>query len=283
MNTKLGTLFGLLTAALLLVNPVTANTGLLGSSVTGTTLFPDAATLGGTLLGIALAGFALSRKRKISKILNSTILRSRASVGTFLLSVTLVIFGNGSAHALLISGSNYVASGPQESMTAVFTTPDGGVSTNSYSGLVELVVSGTGQSYFTHLNDAFHVYSPGPAPAIDAGYYQLTFGKTTLVAQNISQAAANYIVYDVDAGLDVTAPYLPQYRSDHTYNFVLDIGTLASNLHFGVSDGGFFDNSGAYNITVKQLAQSSVPEPGILALFGLGVAGIYHQRRKRAA
>ena len=218
-----------------------------------------------------------------SKISNSTIFRSKASVVTFLLSVTLAIFGNASAHALLISGSNYVASGPLESMTAVFNTPDGGVSANSYSGLVKLVVSGTGQSYFNYLNDAFHVYSPGPAPASDAGYYQLTFSNSTLVANNILQAAANFIAYDLDAGLDVNAPYLPQYRSDHTYNFVLDVGALASTLHFGVSDGVFADNSGAYNITLQQLVRSSVPEPTTLMLFGLGLAAIGYQRRKRVA
>jgi len=292
MHTKPGTLFGRLTATLPLINPLAANADLLGCSDTGTSQFHNAATLGGSLLGITLAGLDPSRKRRS---LNSTIFRSRASVATCLLSMTLMIFGNGSAHALLISGSNYVASGPQELMTADFTTPDGGVSANSYSGLVELVVSGTGQSYSENFNDAFYVYyiNGGPIPSTDfPGRFQLTFSTTTLLAvdqaqipqiSNISQvpqAAANYIVYDVDAGLDVSAPYLPLSRNDHTYNFVLDVGTLASQLHFGVSDDIFTDNSGAYSITLKQLARSSIPEPGTLALLGLGLAGIYYQRRK---
>jgi len=48
MNAKFGTFFGLLTATFMLVNPLTANAGLLGASVTGTPLFPDTTTLGGT-------------------------------------------------------------------------------------------------------------------------------------------------------------------------------------------------------------------------------------------
>src|SRR5439155_20907368 len=48
---------------------------------------------------------------------------------------------------------------------------------------------------------------------------------------------------------------LPAYNPEHEYTFVLDTGLAAPGpLHFGVSDGGFSDNSGAYIITVTQLS-----------------------------
>lgn len=157
----------------------------------------------------------------------------------------------------IIGGVVYVRSGPGESVTAPFTTPDGGVTTGSFSGLVELTVSGTGESSATRLNDAFWVFtdlSYNPiTPSNDLTWYQLSVDTQTLVAYNHKHARP-LVVYDLDADVEITQPYIPEYRPDHTYNIIIDLGAVVpASLHFGVSDGIFSDNSGQYNIMVYQL------------------------------
>ena len=208
----------------------------------------------------------------------------KRSLYSIVASVVLCCLGVSSpAAAYVIGGINYAATGPVEQMNAVFTQPDGGVSSGAYSGLVEVSVYGTGQSYFTSFNDAFHVFAGDQPTVQDAGYYQLTFSRSTLVANNIAQGAAYAIVYDIDVGLEVTSPYRPAYRSDHTYAFVLDVGTPETTLHFGVADGGFNDNTGVYALTLRQLTetQNDIPEPSVLALFGIGMSGLVFARRRR--
>ena len=53
---------------------------------------------------------------------------------------------------------------------------------------------------------------------------------------------------------------LPAYNPAHDYTFILET-RLASpgRLHFGVSDGGYNDNTGAHTLTVTQLVP--IPSP----------------------
>jgi hypothetical protein len=150
------------------------------------------------------------------------------------------------APPLLISGMAYVPAGPSETLTAAFTQPDGGVTSGAYKGYVLLHVTGVGQAYGAAYNDAFYLYTaPFAAPqnGHDGGYYQLTFGASPLQAFSLGSNARNFLV----------GP-LPPYNPAHDYTFVLDT-RLASpaRLHFGVSDGGYNDNSGAYTITATPL------------------------------
>jgi hypothetical protein len=153
-----------------------------------------------------------------------------------------------------------------ETLTASFLMPDGGMTTQSYSGIVHVTVSGIGQSLGQQYNDAFYLIS---SATHDANYYQLTFGTSPLVPFDPAQNAVNFVVGG-----------LPAYQPSHVYSFDLDTGLLVpGQLHFGVGDGNFSDNSGSYRITV-----SDAPEPASWAMMvgGFGLIGSALRSRRKA-
>ncbi|MHC4581403.1 MAG: hypothetical protein ACYS14_08090 [Planctomycetota bacterium] len=196
-----------------------------------------------------------------------------------LVTIIVLMLGAGIVKAqTTIEGVDYVQSGPAETVTAPFIPADPGsgppddepgadavVTTGLYCGLVELTVAGTGESLGPNLNDAADgSHNPLPTPYNDSIWYQLNVSTQTLLGWydpgfNITttpptQLAKHKIVYDLDADTEVSPVYVPAYRPDHTYSIVVDLGTdVPSQVHFGVSDGIFSDNSGAYTITVYQL------------------------------
>jgi len=148
--------------------------------------------------------------------------------------------------AVTVNGVTYAAAGPSETIAAAFTQPDGGVTAAAYKGFVLVHVTGVGQSYGATYNDAFYMYTApfgAPQNGHDGGYYQLTYGTRPLQAFSLGSNAKNYLV----------GP-LPPYNPAHDYTFVLATGLVyPGRLHFGVSDGGYNDNTGAYTITVTPL------------------------------
>lgn len=171
------------------------------------------------------------------------------------------------------------ARGQAETVTAAFTTPDAGITTNSYSGTVLVTVSGVGQSYSSAYNDAFYVYqdtsgnpitpsNPYYNPTNPNGlrYYQLAYSANPLSGNDYNNAADLSVVGG-----------LPAYSPSHSYTFFLNTGlTAPGKLHFGVIDGDYGDNTGAYTITL-----GSAPEPGIYAFLGsLALSGVFLRLRK---
>jgi hypothetical protein len=154
-----------------------------------------------------------------------------------------------------------------ETMSVPFTAPSFG-STNSYYDQVRITVSGTGFSNGSILNDAFYNFNGANASlGHDAFFYQLNFGISPLVAFN----GSNFATINAQNADNSIVGGLPAYSALHTYTFFLNVGTMTpSTLYFGVSDGGFGDNGGAYRITIEQ-----VPEPGALALVGLGLLALF--------
>jgi hypothetical protein len=150
------------------------------------------------------------------------------------------------------------------------TTPDGGVTTNLYSGKVRVGVSGISYLVGNLGADAFYTLFNNP-PYHDPNFYQLTFGTSPLVPLDPAQDAVNFM----PGGL-------PAYNPGHLYSFILDTGlSTPGQLHFGFSDGIFGDNSGGYTVTV-----ASVPEPGTWAMLVIGagaVGGMMRARRRRWA
>lgn len=148
-----------------------------------------------------------------------------------------------------------------ETITAAFTPATGGQTTGTYYGLVNVTVSGTGQSNGTLLNDAF--YSLSPAGQRNNPNYQLAFGTSPLMGSTTANAASNFIVGAV-----------PAYNASHVYSFILNTGlaqSAAGTLYFGVTDGVYSDNTGAFTINISQ----AVPEPATWAmmLMGFGMIG----------
>ena len=72
----------------------------------------------------------------------------------------------------------------------------------------------------------------------------------------------------------------------YAYRFVIDLGALtAQPLQFGVLDGVYGDNGGAYDLSLYQLragATGAVPEPESWALMLIGFGGIGAVSRIRA-
>jgi hypothetical protein len=182
-----------------------------------------------------------------------------------------------------IQGTRYIESGGIETLAVPFTASDGAVSSGSYAGFIRLNVSGTGVSCTPARNDSFYIYewlsgcsSPPTVPQHDPNYYQLTFDTVAIPPLASSRIATKFIYFDIDgAGEVASRPYLPAYRTDHTYSFIVDTGQASpSSLHFGVSDGGFGDNSGAYEIRITQLA---VAYPLTLLGAGTGTGSVTSQ------
>ena len=166
------------------------------------------------------------------------------------------------ASVLVFAVSVFATSGTSqasvmETLVVPFTTPSTPTA-NGYYDWVRITVSGTGFSLGSALNDAFYVLPGGPAH--DASYYQLNFGIVPLVPFNPARNADNFIIGG-----------LPAYNASHIYSFYLNTGVMSpTTLYFGVSDGAFGDNGGAYNIDIEQ-----VPEPSTLVLMGMALLSLF--------
>lgn len=110
-----------------------------------------------------------------------------------------------------------------------------------------------------------------PRVVLDPQYYQLNFGTSDNPfaggeANNIDQC----IVFIDNIGF-VTPGTIPDYDGlNHTYHFVFHVQTtIPSLLSFGVLDGIYYDNGGAFEITVFPVV--AIPEPAswCLAIGGL--------------
>jgi serine/threonine protein kinase len=120
-----------------------------------------------------------------------------------------------------------------ETLTVPFIDGTSGVSTQySYSGTVQVTVSGTGQAASTQWSDAFYRYTDRSGNPL-----------------NPPDHASCWVMYINSQPTD-TFVSTPTYQSSHSYTFMMT--APGGTLSFGVCDGVTTDNTGSYTITVTQ-------------------------------
>ncbi len=159
------------------------------------------------------------------------------------------------------------ASPLSDSLVAPFTTA-GGVSTlHTYSGIVRMVVSGSGSTKPPHEGDAFYRYKDASGslitPPVCGNDYTtdglwLSFdGNSQWPPYGTGAPVLTFTTY-VDGIGYVPLGTCPPYNPEHLYSVYLDLGNHAGILTFGVGDGGTYDNYGEYHI---EISQQQPPQP----------------------
>lgn len=212
-----------------------------------------------------------------------TLLRECARAARGLLLAAAI--GLASAAQAISIGDVYTRTSGGETFDAAFTDPIGGQTLGSYSGLVEVLVSGIG-SIGPGTADAFYVYN------YDQGgyYYELSLGTTgtPLQAFHPDQTILRAISFIDGVGAVGSFTRPGENLGDHSYHFVVDLAKIGvsspTQLQFGITEGQYGDNNGAYSVTVYQLAEgaSAVPAPATWAMMvmGFGMVGVALRKRR---
>ena len=124
-----------------------------------------------------------------------------------------------------------------EALTVPFVDGDVGVQTvNSYDGRVLVKVRGIGQASGSEWSDAFYIFTDYDGNPVEPWHPTEWFNWTLWVNGG-----------PVDAFVDPIPPYNP----DHVY--VFHIPVPEGPLTFAVGDAGIGDNTGEYQIVVRDL------------------------------
>lgn len=167
--------------------------------------------------------------------------QKRASIWTMCSTLLLV---------LLLTGNVWAASPAREPMagearggrtnetlTVPFVNGNVGVQTaNSYSGRVQVKVRGIGQAASTAWSDAFYIFTD------DGGNPAEPWHPTEWY---------NWTLWINGRPVDFFVNSIPPYNPDHVY--VFHINEPEGPLTFAVGDTGIYDNTGEYQIVVRDL------------------------------
>jgi hypothetical protein len=123
-----------------------------------------------------------------------------------------------------------------ETIIVPFASGTAGTQTSqSYSGLTGVSVSGVGQASGTEWSDAFYVFTNSEGEPVEPHHPQELFNFTLW----IDHAPADNILQPI-----------PPYNDTHEYTFFIEVS--GNPIHFGVGDIFTIDNTGNYTITVTQ-------------------------------
>ncbi len=195
-------------------------------------------------------------------------------IGLVALVLTTLVTSSTEGEQISLSGTTYTEISAPEYLNPQFNVAGGQTTTGIYTGLVEVLVSGFGQDDFgPNQVDAFYnfnrttnevvgLYNKSLRIGSETQLVTLPSGKAWLPNSSLYSEAgaphvANFaIAYDGDSyvpplgpdGLDLSYGLVPVYNPDHTYHFVMDLGSYSGTITLGFGDGGTSDNEGAYEV-----------------------------------
>lgn len=165
---------------------------------------------------------------------------------------------SGAAATATVTATRTETPGPAENIVIPLAMSGGVTTSASFSGRVRVTASGAG-SGGEHLYDSFYKYALSngtpvtPLPACTAGNGQLflSFTGDAREQEGTGRRLSEFVVFVDGLGI-VPLGTCPPYRPAHDYSVVIDLGSHIGRLTFGSGDGGTYDNSGQYTVTVSQ-------------------------------
>lgn len=111
-----------------------------------------------------------------------------------------------------------------------------------YQGLINVSVTGGGQSAGIAFNDAFYLYLDEKGKLVPPSYV-LPF---------------NLYIDGVPALNHIIGQTLPDYRNDHVYSFQIDVGPTPRQINFAIGDSYTVDNDGAFTIAISDSSSTTI-------------------------
>jgi hypothetical protein len=166
---------------------------------------------------------------------------------------------------------DFIRSGQHESLIQSWSVFGGVTTSQRWSGLVEVIVSGFGVNVPATgiLEDAFYPIDPA-APdvpfnvpgALPPSGLHLSFTGCSAAQECGAPRIENFLVYVDGVGFVDPPPTTIEaflkvinYSPEHVYHIVIDIGATPQFLTLGHGDGGVFDNSGHFAIQLFSVRQ----------------------------
>jgi hypothetical protein len=178
------------------------------------------------------------------------------------LTIVFLLLISSTSSASVLVENNFSRTEQTETLIAPWAQFGGATTTQQWSGLIEVIVSGDGidnpPSGTRH--DAFWGYWPNsPDPMLfTSDSFRLSFTGCATIMECGAPVLKSFIVF-VDGVGFVDPPGSPAipYSTSHTYRFVMDVGADPKFLTLGNGDGGVFDNSGQFNIQLFSVTPGS--------------------------